>query len=106
MGSAVLIIGGFVAYGSGMLVAYTVFEVNPHTFVNLIYVGPGDLIIGVTKCFAYGGTIALVSAQRGLATFGGSEGVGMATTEAVVGSCFAIIVLNLIISLAGYAMGL
>lgn len=106
MGTAILIIGGFVAYGSGMLVAYLSFDVNPATFANLLYVNMGDLVIGLLKCVTYGGTIALVSAQRGLATFGGSEGVGAATTEAVVGSCFGIILLNLIISSAGYAMGL
>ena len=95
-------IGGFVAYGSGMLVAQLMFDVSPHTFTNLSLVTMGDLVLGVSKAVTYGGAIALVSGQRGLATFGGSEGVGWATTEAVVGSCFAIIVLNLVISTIGY----
>ncbi len=102
MSGVVLIIGGFIAFGAGMLVANVMFDVNPHTFANLSMVNSGDVIMGVTKAFTYGGAIALVSAQRGLATFGGSEGVGWATTEAVVGSCFAIIVLNLLISIFGY----
>lgn len=102
MGTVILIIGGFVAYASGMLVANLMFDVNPHTFVNLSMLNAGDAILGFLKCLVYGGAIALVSSQRGLATFGGSEGVGHATTEAVVGSCFAIIVLNLIISSLGY----
>ncbi|HJK95105.1 MAG TPA: ABC transporter permease [Polyangiaceae bacterium LLY-WYZ-15_(1-7)] len=102
MGTVILIIGGFVAYGSGMLVAQLMFDVSPHTFTNLSLVTMGDLVLGVSKAVTYGGAIALVSGQRGLATFGGSEGVGWATTEAVVGSCFAIIVLNLVISTIGY----
>lgn len=102
MSGVVLILGGFIAFASGMLVANLMFDVNPHTFANLTMVNSGDVIMGVTKAFTYGGAIALVSSQRGLATFGGSEGVGWATTEAVVGSCFAIIVLNLIISVIGY----
>lgn len=102
MGTVVLVIGGFVAYLAGMGVAQAVFDVNPHTFTNLSMVTAGDLVLGLVKCVAYGGAIAIVSSQRGLATFGGSEGVGHATTEAVVGSCFAIIVLNLIISTFGY----
>ncbi len=102
MGTVVLIIGGFVAYLAGMAVAQMVFDVNPHTFTNLSMVTTGDLTLGLFKCITYGGAIAIVSSQRGLATFGGSEGVGHATTEAVVGSCFAIIVLNLIISTLGY----
>ena len=102
MGTVVLIVGGFVAYLAGMGVAQAVFDVNPHTFTNLSMVTIGDVVLGLIKCVTYGGAIAIVSAQRGLATFGGSEGVGHATTEAVVGSCFAIIVLNLIVSTLGY----
>ena len=102
MGTVILVIGGFVAYGAGMLVAFLSFDVNPHTFNNLMYLSLGDVALGFVKCLVYGAAIAIVSAQRGLATFGGSEGVGWATTEAVVGSCFAIIVLNLIISTVGY----
>lgn len=102
MGTVVLIIGGFVAYGAGMFVAWASFDVSPHTFINFLYLDMGDVILGLLKCITYGAAIAIVSAQRGLATFGGSEGVGWATTEAVVGSCFAIIVLNLILSTFGY----
>ncbi len=102
MGTVILVIGGFVAYGAGMLVAFLSFDVNPHTFNNLMYLSLGDVALGFVKCLVYGAAIAIVSAQRGLATFGGSEGVGWATTEAVVGSCFAIIVLNLVISTVGY----
>jgi phospholipid/cholesterol/gamma-HCH transport system permease protein len=42
-----------------------------------------------------------VSGYCGLSTFGGSEGVGWATTRAVVNSSLAIIILNAIISTAG-----
>ena len=102
MSTSILIIGGGVALLSGMFVSYVVFDVNPYTFMNLSMLTSGDVILGVFKCVAYGGAIAVVSCHRGLTTFGGSEGVGSATTNAVVGSCFAIIVLNLFISGAGY----
>lgn len=98
MGVVILALGGFAAYSTGALVAYVNFDVSPNTFTNLMWVEMRDVIVGLIKCVFYGGAIAIVSAQRGLATFGGSEGVGQATTEAVVGSSFAIIVLNLIIS--------
>lgn len=97
-----LVIGGFVAFGAGTLVAGLAFEVSPHTFTNLGLLNAGDLVLAGFKAVTYGAAIALVSAQRGLATFGGSEGVGWATTEAVVGSCFAIIVLNLFLSTVGF----
>ncbi len=102
MGTVVLLISGFVAYLSGMLVANVVFDVNVHTFINFSMVGLADLAVGLFKCVTYGAAIAIVSAHRGLTTFGGSEGVGWATTQAVVGSCFAIIVLNLVISSVAY----
>ncbi|MBX3251884.1 MAG: ABC transporter permease, partial [Myxococcales bacterium] len=102
MAPVVLLIGGFVAFGAGTLVANLLFDVAPSTFANLAFVRTGDLILAIVKALTYGAAIALVSAQRGLATFGGSEGVGWATTEAVVGSCFAIIVLNLFLSTIGY----
>lgn len=102
MGTSILIWGTFVAYMVGMVVAMASFDLNAATYLNFSQVTPGDWILGLIKCVAYGATIALVSSQRGLRTFGGSEGVGTATTEAVVGSLFAIIVLNLFLSGFGY----
>ena len=102
MTTAILIWSCAVAYLAGMVTANVVFDVNYRTFINLSMVNYGDVIMGLTKCVTYGAAIAIVSAHRGLATFGGSEGVGAATTSAVVSSSFAIIVLNFFISAAGY----
>jgi phospholipid/cholesterol/gamma-HCH transport system permease protein len=60
----------------------------------------GDLSTSFVKCLAYGAPIPIVSDNCGLSTFGGSEGVGWATTRAVVNSSLAIIVLNAVISTA------
>lgn len=102
MSTAVLIWCAGVAFFAGMFTAETVFGVSRQTFINFSMVNYGDVVLGLTKCIAYGGAIAIVSSHRGLSTFGGSEGVGWATTSAVVYSCFAIIVLNFVISTAGY----
>jgi len=102
MGTAVLIIAGAVSIVSGMLIANGMFDVNFHTYLNFSMVTLGDVALGVTKMITFCAAIAIISAQRGLATFGGSEGVGTATTRAVVGSSFAIIVLNFFISGLGY----
>ena len=61
----------------------------------------GDLIIGLAKCVAYGAAIPDRIGYCGLSTFGGSEGVGWATTRAVVNSSLAVIILNFFISSAG-----
>lgn len=97
-----LIWGAAVAFGSGMATAWVIFDVNYHTFANFMLVDAGDITVGLTKCLAYGAAIPVVSAQRGLSTFGGSEGVGWATTSAVVSSSLAVIVLQFVISALGY----
>ncbi len=102
--TAVIIWSAGVAFVSGMFTAWVYFGVNPRTFANLGMVSHGDLIIGLTKCVAYGAAIPIVSAQSGLSTFGGSEGVGMATTRAVVNSSLAVIILNFFISAAGLVL--
>ncbi len=99
---ALLIWGAFVAFVAGMITANVVFEVNFATFANFTLVDAGDLTVGLVKCLAYGAAIPIVSARAGLTTFGGSEGVGWATTSAVVNSSLAVIILNFFISAAGY----
>lgn len=99
-----LIWAAFVAFTAGMITANVVFEVNYATFANFMLVDAGDLAVGLTKMVAYGAAIPVVSARCGLTTFGGSEGVGWATTNAVVQSSLAVIVLNFFISAAGYLL--
>jgi len=101
MTTAITIWSGGVAILTGMITAEAVFSVNPRTFWNLSLVHASDVVIGLTKCVSYGAAIPVVSAASGLSTFGGSEGVGWATTRAVVNSSLAVIMLNLIISSAG-----
>lgn len=102
--TAVIIWSAMVAWTSGMLTAWSFFGVLPRTFANMSMVDHGDLIVGLTKCVAYGAAIPIVSSHSGLNTFGGSEGVGWATTRAVVNSSLAVIILNAIISAAGLAI--
>jgi phospholipid/cholesterol/gamma-HCH transport system permease protein len=95
-------IGILVAMITGMLIAESAYGISPSTFVDLQLVAPDDVIIGVVKALAYGIAIPIIAADSGLNTHGGSEGVGWATTRAVVNTSFAVIVLDFIISAAGY----
>jgi phospholipid/cholesterol/gamma-HCH transport system permease protein len=100
--TAVLIVwGGTVAFLTGAATANVAFDVPLRTFCNMQLIDWGDLTIGLSKCVAYGAAIPIVSGYCGLSTFGGSEGVGWATTRAVVNSSLAIIILNAFISTAG-----
>ena len=91
-----------VALGLGTLTAYLSFNVNPRIFLDMGRVGFGDVIVGLLKCIAYGAAIPVVSGFCGLMARGGSEGVGWATTRAVIGSSFAVILLDFILSGVGY----
>jgi phospholipid/cholesterol/gamma-HCH transport system permease protein len=104
MTGILVVIAACVAFATGMLTAQIFFEINPRTFANTQLVDFGDLCVGLAKCVAYGAAIPIVSGQSGLATFGGSEGVGWATTRAVVNSSLAVIMLNFVISGAGYVI--
>jgi phospholipid/cholesterol/gamma-HCH transport system permease protein len=90
-----------VAFAAGAATAYVAFDVPYAQFANLGLVDAGDVTTGLVKCVAYGAAIPVVSGYCGLSTFGGSEGVGWATTRAVVNSSLAIIVLNALLSTAG-----
>jgi phospholipid/cholesterol/gamma-HCH transport system permease protein len=102
MSTCLIIWSAAVAFCAGMLTAYAMFDVMPRTFLNVSLVDAGDMTVGLVKCVAYGAAIPVVSGHSGLSTYGGSEGVGWATTRAVVSSSLAVIVLNVIISAAGF----
>lgn len=86
----------------GMLTAWGMFDVNPRIFWNTGMVDYRDLTVGLSKCVAYAAAIPVVSGYCGLTAHGGAEGVGWATTRAVVWSSFSTILLNFVISTAGF----
>lgn len=55
---------------------------------------PYDYVYSISKGLLFGLVIGTISCSRGLATTGGAEGVGKATTEANVWSAISILVLN------------
>lgn len=55
---------------------------------------PIDLVLGLTKPIVFGAIIALTGSFYGLGTRGGTEGVGRATTRAVVVSSILILASN------------
>ncbi len=55
---------------------------------------PSDFVMGLSKPFVFGGVIAITGCYYGLRTSGGTEGVGLATTRAVVTASITILILN------------
>jgi len=93
-----------VAVAAGLLMAELRFQINPHTFLSLSFTRWSDLYVGLAKTFAYGVAIPILSADSGFRATGGSEGVGWATTRAVINSTFAIIFLDFVIAGIGYLL--
>jgi phospholipid/cholesterol/gamma-HCH transport system permease protein len=100
MCTMLIVWAGTVAFVTGALTANIAFDIPLRTFFSMQLVGWSHVATGLTKCVAYGAAIPVVSGYCGLSTFGGSEGVGWATTRAVVNTSLAIIILNAVISTA------
>jgi phospholipid/cholesterol/gamma-HCH transport system permease protein len=94
------VLGAAVMYAAGGLTAQASFGVNPHTFFDLSLVRPRHLAMFLVKAAAFGAAIPIIAGFCGLRARGSSEGVGQATTAAVIGGSFAVIVLDFVISAA------
>lgn len=98
------IFAAFVSYVAGALTAHYAFGLNFRTFVDLSFISWFDINIGLTKALAYGMAIPIIACHAGLNVFGGSEGVGRATTQAVVNASLAVVILDFVISGLGYVV--
>jgi phospholipid/cholesterol/gamma-HCH transport system permease protein len=98
---ALTMFGMAVAFATGGLTGYLSFDINPRIFFSLEQVEPVHAVLGLVKSLAYGMAIPVVSGFCGLRAKGSSEGVGWATTAAVIGSSFAVILLDFLISTIG-----
>jgi phospholipid/cholesterol/gamma-HCH transport system permease protein len=101
------IFADLVGIAGGLLVATAKLDltVNAYLIQTQQAVGLWDVFSGVIKTFVFGLGIALIACQRGLATSGGAEGVGRATTSAVVTSLFAIVLADAIFTVLFNAFG-
>src|SRR4029453_4437274 len=70
----------------GYLVAVILMGSNPVSYWSKTfqYMDFGDLISGIVKAAAFGRRPATIGCMKGFYTRGGAEGVGKATTQAVV----------------------
>lgn len=94
------VLGAAVMHTAGGLTAQHSFGVNPATFYDLSTIRGRHLAMFAVKAVAYGAAIPIVAGFCGLRARGSSEGVGWATTAAVIGSSFAVLVLDFVISAA------
>jgi phospholipid/cholesterol/gamma-HCH transport system permease protein len=87
-----------VALAGAYLIAVVVKDLSPGTFLNRLetLVELKDLTDGLGKSVVIGFVVVLISAYRGYRAEGGARGVGIATTQAVVGGLVAIFAIDYI----------
>ncbi len=80
------ILADFIGVLGGYLVGVKLLGINKGIFLENIYdlLTPTDIRQGLYKAAFFGAVIALIGCYKGYHTSGGAEGVGRATTEAVV----------------------
>jgi len=90
---AIAIVGGFV-------VSITSIGVSAHTYTTSLkdFFYMKDLVSGLLKAVMFGGIIGTMGCFHGFATEGGAEGVGMATTNAVVSACVLILISDYVLA--------
>ncbi len=86
----------FIGIIGAYFVAVGLLHITETTFTQKLvyYVDADDVIGGLIKAAVFGVVLTLISCQRGYRTEGGAEGVGRATTQAVVASSVAILVVD------------
>jgi phospholipid/cholesterol/gamma-HCH transport system permease protein len=80
----------------GYFVSVTILGANPHVYVERTYqyLQLRDIYSGLFKSAVFGFLIAVISCYNGFSAEGGAEGVGRATTRAVVVSSMMVLVSN------------
>jgi phospholipid/cholesterol/gamma-HCH transport system permease protein len=90
-----------VGIGSGYLVTTSLLNVDAtYTWANMLkYTVPNHLFAGLTKATFFGTIISLIACYKGTHCGEGAEGVGRATTEAVVTASITILISNFFLTL-------
>ena len=96
----ITVFADFIAIVGGYFVALVGLDVNTHVYFTglKLFLHTSDVFSGLIKAVFFGGIIAMMGCYHGLRTEGGAEGVGIATTKAVVSSCLLILITDYILA--------
>jgi phospholipid/cholesterol/gamma-HCH transport system permease protein len=88
-----VILGDFVGMYGGYLVAVQLLGANPITYIenSFQFLEISDVTSGIIKAAVFGLIFSLLACVRGYYTEGGAEGVGRATTRAVVSGSLSVL---------------
>ncbi len=95
-----VMIANAVAIFGGYVVAVTSIGVSTHTYVSGLqdFFYMKDLLSGIIKAVFFGAIIGWMGCYHGFRTEGGAEGVGVATTRAVVSSCVLVLISDYVLA--------
>ncbi len=94
------ILGVIIGITGGYFVGVKVLGTNPVTYMrqSIDNTEVTDIWYGLIKALVFGAVVGLIGCYKGFHTEGGAEGVGKATTGAVVVSCMLILILDYFLS--------
>ena len=95
-----VLIADIIGVFGGYLVGVFKLGFNPSVYLanTIDFLEPLDVISGLVKAAAFGFIITLMGCYNGFHSKGGAQGVGSATTNAVVSSSILILIFNYIIT--------
>ncbi len=95
-----VLLGDVIGIFGGYLVGVYKLDFNPANYIvnTMDFMKPVDIIMGVVKAGVFGFVIAVMGCYHGYRSKGGAQGVGEATTNAVVTSSILILILNYLIT--------
>jgi phospholipid/cholesterol/gamma-HCH transport system permease protein len=93
-----------IGIGAAYVVGVFLLGIDPvYSWHNMVlYTDSVDVVVGLTKAIVFGGIVAMVGCYKGMYCGEGAQGVGRATTEAVVYSSIAILITNFFLTLTLY----
>jgi phospholipid/cholesterol/gamma-HCH transport system permease protein len=88
------------AFAGSIVTAAVAVDISMHTYLTglRLFFDATGLYVGVVKTMAFGAIIALTGAHFGFETRGGAEGVGNATTKAVITAVVLILIFDFVIA--------
>ncbi|QQP88051.1 ABC transporter permease [Skermanella sp. TT6] len=95
-----VVVADIIGVFGGFLIGVYRLDFNPAAYIGRTweYLVPMDVISGLVKAAVFGFVIALMGCYHGYQSRGGAQGVGAATTNAVVSSSILILVFNYLIT--------
>lgn len=101
------VFGSYIGMVGGWIICTTTLDFNTSSYIvrAVDRPEPWDLFSGLIKSVVFAWIIITISCQRGLEVEGGAEGVGQATTQAVVWSILMMLIANAALTGMFFFMG-